>query len=333
MLEPAERAELLRRFKVPPAGVPHVWAMLNDAEIRLILAAPSVTVASAAAILGRGEDEADVVLAQACRRGTFTRRETEGHVTYEPANFYERLDAFATYDDAWYQIPQAARLALDGWMLEEYLNRVRPNVERLRTGLPAEQSPGNDSVILLNELYPVVEAARTIAVVPCNCRRLGARCALPVETCVSFNEAAEQTLARGRGRRLSQAEAKELLRLLDKKGLMHTADFSDGPESVHNLCNCCADDCYVFRGAVRLESKGVWPRSRYLAEFDAERCNRCGLCVKRCHFGAFVTSGQVGRGRPLPEVTYDASHCWGCGLCANTCPTGAIRMKPTAPEG
>ena len=329
MLGGSATADFLRRFQVPAVAEPYISRIVTDDEVRLVLAAEGpLTVEAAAAALGADREAAAASLHAAFRRGVLDRREEDGRALYEHSNFYGRLDTFATFDDAWYDLPVEARRALDEWMLDEHLESVRPAVTRLLAGQTVESSPGNDSILLLHELDTIVDSARAIVVVPCNCRRLGHRCERPLETCVQFDAAAEKKLARGLGRRLTNAEAKALLRWADKKGLMHTTDLSPGEDGPAAICNCCADDCYVFRGAARLGSNGTWPRSRYLAVFDAALCNRCGLCVKRCHFGAFAAPGPVIRGKPLPEIAFSPTLCWGCGLCANTCPTGAIAMAP-----
>jgi ferredoxin len=113
---------------------------------------------------------------------------------------------------------------------------------------------------------------------------------------------------------------------------MHTADSEWRTRGLHAICNCCACDCYPFRAAQELGSKGIWPRSRYVAVHDVGRCNLCGACVKRCHFDAFFhdsTTVEID-GREKSNVLYNPEHCWGCGLCANTCPSGAIVMEPLA---
>jgi ferredoxin len=111
---------------------------------------------------------------------------------------------------------------------------------------------------------------------------------------------------------------------------MHTADSEWQTRGLHVICNCCACDCYPFRAAAELGSKGVWPRVRYQAERDAALCSLCGSCVKRCHFGAFYHDGTIAemKGKPKKTVFFDPIKCWGCGLCANSCTTGAIVMKP-----
>ncbi|MDY0004865.1 MAG: 2Fe-2S iron-sulfur cluster-binding protein [Polyangia bacterium] len=71
------------------------------------------------------------------------------------------------------------------------------------------------------------------------------------------------------------------------------------------------------------------PRTR-----DAERCIRCGLCVRVC---AEIVGAEAlcwsGRGEhrrvgtPFDDWT---EQCIGCGACASLCPTGAIHMEEEA---
>jgi ferredoxin len=196
--------------------------------------------------------------------------------------------------------------------------------------LDAENALPNDTVLLLSEVEEMLDAATHIVVQPCDCRRLGQNCDRPVETCVWLDDGALAALDRGYGRRLTREEAKELARWADKKGLMHTADSEWQTRGLHAICNCCACDCYPFRAAQELGSQGVWPRSRYVAVRDGERCNLCGACVQRCHFEAFHYSDElIEVGDKLKEnVVFDPDRCWGCGLCANTCPSAAIVMVP-----
>ncbi len=71
------------------------------------------------------------------------------------------------------------------------------------------------------------------------------------------------------------------------------------------------------------------PRQR-----DAERCIRCGLCIRVCvHVVGAEALGWVGRGdarrvgTPFDDWT---EQCIGCGACAAVCPTDAIQMEPRA---
>jgi NAD-dependent dihydropyrimidine dehydrogenase PreA subunit len=330
MLEERRIAAFIAQFGVPPEAVPFLGLMFAESDIALALAAAEGTldVDASTVRLGMGPAEAHAALDGAYRRGVLDRALHHGRYLYSPTDFYTRMDYFATFED-WEALPADVRKALDAWMLGRYAKSVRPNVERLRAGLPPERSPGNDSVLLLEELDAIIDAARIIAVLPCNCRRIAGNCERPREVCLHFDSRAEDKLERGYGRRLTGAEAKALVRWADRKGLMHTTDLDWGDDGPAPICNCCADDCYVFRASASLESKGVWPRSRYLADFDEDVCDRCGVCVRRCHFGAFrQTDAAERRNRSSrAAVAFDPALCWGCGLCANTCPTGAITMR------
>jgi Pyruvate/2-oxoacid:ferredoxin oxidoreductase delta subunit len=332
MLKNTVSLEFVRLFKVPDVALPCLERIVSPEEVRLVLAgaADPLTVESARQALGVSESEAAEILESAFRRAVLDRDETDGQLVYRPTDFYTRLDIFATFDATWDEFPLEDRRALDEWTLDEYVERVRPNVERLKAGQPAVGSPGNDSILLLEELDSIVDAAITIAVFPCNCRRLGQRCQKPVETCVQFNGTAEKKLARGYGRRLTAKEAKALLTRADRKGLMHTTDLQFGEDGPAPICNCCADDCYVFRAAERLGSKGAWPRSRYVATHDPEACQMCGACVVRCHFGAFYRDGEMVErgGLQVRRVSFDSSRCRGCGLCTATCLCDAITLVP-----
>jgi NAD-dependent dihydropyrimidine dehydrogenase PreA subunit len=197
---------------------------------------------------------------------------------------------------------------------------------------PAGALP-NDSVMLLSEVEEMIDAATDIIVQPCDCRRLGQYCDRPVKTCIWLDELARTALDRGLGERISREEAIRLLRNADRNGLMHTADHNWRTNGLHAICNCCSCDCYPFRAAQQLDSKGIWPQIHYVAIYQPDRCSLCGLCVQRCHFEAFYHDGAkvagVG-GKEKPTVSFDPNRCWGCGLCVNSCPTEAITLRKLA---
>jgi Pyruvate/2-oxoacid:ferredoxin oxidoreductase delta subunit len=317
-------------FEVWDEARPYLHLMVDPQEMQLVVAMGDgeFTVEQAAALLGVPRQQAEKLLQRAYGRCVVDKRVEEGVAAYSASGFSHRLDHFAKFDN-WDDIPAEDRQVLDRRFLDEFISRCRENVERKMRGLEAENALPNDAVLLLDEVEEMLDAATHIVVQPCDCRRLGQYCDRPVETCIWMDDGALEALDRGVGRSLSRDEAKELVRWADRKGLMHTADREWRTRGLHAICNCCACDCYPFRAAQELGSKGVWPASHYVAVYDEEACNLCGACVRRCHFDAFYHDGQTVEveGKAKERVLYDAERCWGCGLCANTCPSGAITME------
>ena len=322
--------EFMLSFGVWEVARPYIHMIVDEQEMELVVGMQgrSMTVSQVAELFGTSvEQTADFL--QRCYSRCIVNKLVEGGVTrYVAADFAARLDHFAKYEN-WDDIPAYARKAIDRRFLDEFISRHRSNVQRKMQGLASENMLPNDTVLLLGEVEEMIEAAADIIVQPCDCRRLGQNCDRPVEVCIWLDEGARAALDRGYGRRLTKEEARDLVRWADGKGLMHTADSEWHERGLHAICNCCACDCYPFRAAQELNSKGVWPRSRYVAVYDQERCNLCGTCVRRCHFAAFYHDGSTveADGKTRKSVLFDPERCWGCGLCVSTCPEGAITMR------
>jgi ferredoxin len=322
--------EFMLSFGVWDVARPYIHMIVDEQEMELVVGMQgrSMTVSQVAGLFGTSVEQAASFL-QRCYSRCIVNKSVEGGLTrYVATDFSARLDHFAKYEN-WDDIPAHARKAIDRRFLDEFISKHRSNVQRKMQGLTSENMLPNDTVLLLGEVEEMIEAAAEIVVQPCDCRRLGQNCDRPVEVCIWLDEGARAALDRGHGRRLTKEEAKDLVRWADRKGLMHTADSEWHERGLHAICNCCACDCYPFRAAQELNSKGVWPRSRYVAVYDPERCNLCGTCVRRCHFAAFYHDGSTVEvdGKTRKGVLFDPERCWGCGLCVSTCPEGAITMR------
>ncbi len=322
--------EFVAAFGVWEEALPYLHLMVDEPEMQLVVAmrGKPITVDDVVHHLGLDRKGAADFLQQCYARCILDKKIESGCTEYVAADFGARLDHFAKFE-GWDQIPAEDRRTINRRFLKEFIAKCQPDVERKMKGLSATGALPNDTVMLLSEIEEMIDAAAHIVVQPCDCRRLGQNCDRPVETCLWMDEAALRTLDRGHGRRISNQEAKELVRWADKKGLMHTADSEWARRGLHAICNCCACDCYPFRAAQELGSKGVWPRSRYIAAYNTEECNLCGACVKRCHFDAFYHDGSRRQvdGKSKKTVLFDPGKCWGCGLCANICPSDAILME------
>jgi Pyruvate/2-oxoacid:ferredoxin oxidoreductase delta subunit len=322
--------EFVQAHGVWPQAVPYLALMFDEHEMRMIveLNGQACTPQGVAQLLGVTTQEAAALLERSYSRCIIDKTVTGGSAIYSPTVFTKRLDHFAKYEN-WDDIPFEDRRAIDSRFLQEFIAQHRESVERKMKGLQADNALPNDTLLLLGEVEAMLEAATYIVVQPCDCRRLYQGCDRPVEVCIWLDDGALEALDRGHGRRLTRAAAIDLVRWADRKGLMHTSDGEWRTRGLHAICNCCACDCYPFRAARDLDSKGVWPRSRYIAVHDREKCNLCGLCVQRCHFDAFYQdpAPEKPTGKTVTDVRYAPDRCWGCGLCANTCPTEAISME------
>ena len=63
-------------------------------------------------------------------------------------------------------------------------------------------------------------------------------------------------------------------------------------------------------------------KSDFIAYTDMNKCTNCGICVRRCNFGA--------RKLVKDKLIFLQNYCFGCGLCVSECPEEAIilRKKP-----
>jgi len=169
----------------------------------------------------------------------------------------------------------------------------------------------------------IVHNASNLAVTKCTCRLSMNKCDSPLEVCLQVNRAADYTLARGTGRKVTRDEAMEILKTSEEQGLIHVT--MNRNEVDHFICNCCPCCCYSLPVLIKGGAHVVDP-SRFSAEINQEDCSGCGLCHDRCYFGAIDWSdgeGSVSR--------VDAEKCMGCGLCLVTCPDDAIELIEARP--
>ena len=120
---------------------------------------------------------------------------------------------------------------------------------------------------------------------------------------------------RGLSERVSREEAIEALKYSDKQGLIHKIGHSR-----QNFCNCCTCCCTHHYKAEKYEKmfKGSFLRTPYIIEVDEEKCKGCGLCMKKCQFGALSLKDG--------KITLDSEKCWGCGVCRVNCRAEALRI-------
>jgi Pyruvate/2-oxoacid:ferredoxin oxidoreductase delta subunit len=310
--------ELARILQAPPFAEPYLSLMVNSQEVLLLTAFPDApfTVAMAADALHVSAAAAETLLDRAYRRAVVQRDGDAAGARFRASDFYHRLDCFATFEspEQWKALPEAFRRQASDWSLHTYASLVANQ---------GKDGP-TDQVLLLAEMDRVIDAADEIYLAPCNCRSTNLACQRARDVCLRMSAGGREARERGWAKSVTKEEARAVVQRADKEGLIHTASFDARTGAPTGICNCCADDCYVFRASEMLGTRGTWPRARYVAEHDEALCSHCGRCAKRCQFAAFTASGA----KAERKVMFDAALCRGCGLCATTCPRDAIRMAP-----
>jgi Pyruvate/2-oxoacid:ferredoxin oxidoreductase delta subunit len=129
------------------------------------------------------------------------------------------------------------------------------------------------------------------------------------ETCVHTGALSRWAVKHKMARELSHDELVELLKELNKDGLVHTINL------LGQICNCCEDCCGIFR-THKMGAPTFIP-SPFMALADQETCTACETCADRCPVNAINVE-------EFALVSQDI--CVGCGVCVPTCPSEAIAL-------
>jgi len=169
-----------------------------------------------------------------------------------------------------------------------------------------------------DQVLGVLRQARSFALADCLCRTHYARCDRPREVCLLIDELSDKVVKHGKARRITLAEAAEVLKKADEYGLVHMTLHMPG-RKIYALCSCCSCCCHDLQLILEYGRRDLVARSDYLAVTERERCTGCGRCIDRCVFGARALRDGA--------MEYDAGACLGCGLCVSVCPEQATAMK------
>jgi len=107
--------------------------------------------------------------------------------------------------------------------------------------------------------------------------------------------------------------------------------FSQNKKVVAADCDVDAPDLAIWLGGIKKWDKVIPVATSVKPEINFKKCNGCGLCAEKCHFGAIKITSPVrnkisSRANKKPELNQFL--CEGCGACEVICPQKAIKMKP-----
>jgi len=166
----------------------------------------------------------------------------------------------------------------------------------------------------------VLKGPPDVAAYECGCRHARANPCQPTQVCLVVGQPFVDFVLEHHphnSRRLTQAEALDLLRAEHERGHVHTAWFKDALlNRFYSICNCCKCCCGGIEQMLRYGSPAL-ASSGYVAQVDATLCTACGTCVEACPFEATSLNGAS---------AVDWARCMGCGVCVGQCPSQALTL-------
>jgi Na+-translocating ferredoxin:NAD+ oxidoreductase subunit B len=192
--------------------------------------------------------------------------------------------------------------------------------------------PVKQSISVEREVMPyeraeeLIRAKEKFAVSNCICRQeyhiLGKGCNKPMESCLTFDMAAEAIVRNGRGRAIGREEVLEILQRAEEAGLVLQPANAKDPLFICTCCGCC---CGVLRSIKRDPKPASVVASPFSASLNTDTCTGCGTCVERCQMEAVHLDDG--------KAALNMDRCIGCGLCVSKCPTNSLSLvrKPEQP--
>lgn len=286
----------------------------EQASIALQLSARPKPASALAPKLGMSEAQAAEKLESMARAGLLFRVR-DGNKT-----FYTALQFFAGIYE--FHLNTLDRELSE--MLEEYFPYLAKVWESTTTkqfrivpiGSSVSAAP---TVSTYDRIRELIKGKDLISVAPCICQKeqllLGNRCDRPAERCIMFDKSAQYYIDNNMGRRITEHELLEVLRIGEEKALVLSPT---NAKKITSICLCCGCCCGLLRMIKEFPRPADHVQSPFQASIDPELCTACGTCLERCQIEAIQEN----------EGCYEVSEarCIGCGLCVPACPAHAIAL-------
>jgi len=174
----------------------------------------------------------------------------------------------------------------------------------------------------------VLKGPPDVAVYECGWRHARANPCQPTQVCMITGQPMVDFVLEHNpktSRRLTQAEALELLRAERERGHMHSAFFGHPLlDRFFTICNCCKCCCGAIEAMVKYGMPLI-ASSGYVAQVDETLCTACGTCVDACPFDALSIEDETS--------TMDWEKCIGCEVCVALCPNEARSLVRDESKG
>lgn len=336
MLEPVYEKLLealrMRGGALPAIKCPELYALLGElftleeAEFASQMPMNPMPAADLAAEMGRDLGEVEPLLEGMANKGLVISRERGGVNHY---SLLQMMPGIFEYQFMKGEVnDRTKRLAR---LFEDYFTVMTQAAEKGRAVINfpfarviavEAEIPAGVEIQPYDRVYHYIENSQYIAVSTCYCRHhgelLGRPCDKPKEVCMSFGPGAKFNAERGFARLISKEEARQILDLSEREGLVHCS--SNTGKYIDFICNCCICHCGILQSIKNAAIPSMGATTGFIMVVDQESCTGCGDCVERCQMEALTLDGDV--------VMRDASRCIGCGLCVSACPTEALKMEP-----
>jgi NAD-dependent dihydropyrimidine dehydrogenase PreA subunit len=319
-----DRSILEEKLGVPKDLIPTFRKMVSPEETRILVLITDEFLAASdiAHELDWHQFEITPILQTLYQKGFLQRKIGFNGETYRSRTFYDIVSSNlqeGRFGSLGYENLHALRqYYLSTRIAKTDRDMEKGSLEYSSKVIPIEKSiPVVQYVLPTQQAIKILKDAKVFALAKCGCRVTFRNCDKPLDTCLLLDEEADFLLSRGYARKISIKEAKEVLEIADKAGLVHLTLYLPY-RKVYAICSCCPCCCHDLQALLKYGKTFFVAKSNYFAVCDDTRCNGCGVCVKRCIFGA----RQVRNGKSIVI----REHCYGCGLCVTTCPVGASRL-------
>ena len=185
------------------------------------------------------------------------------------------------------------------------------------------QIENNQFALDLTRINKILLKAEKIALGDCNCRKGLQNCNMPLKTCIFLNERADLFVKEEKAEFITQKQAISLVSETHKLGLVKLSMYQseNNKQFPSEICSCCSCCCKALQGLIFMNMTGLVEPSEFVASFNEDSCNKCGICVDRCQFGARVLENDN-------DIVFKQDLCFGCGVCVTSCPETSIILIP-----